>query len=159
MTARTVIDASPLRRSAQAARGVVLSVCAAPHMAGHVHGNRITPRPADAEQPVENGYWEIETTGLVDWPQQLRFIEIVDNRDGTGSIYCTMVDYEIPDELPVLEGGRFYALFDVQGGGLPAGYGQVESRNAILRFKWPPALAAALAELPYRDVASLTWPD
>jgi 3',5'-cyclic AMP phosphodiesterase CpdA len=127
------------------------------HIAGHVHGNRITPQPAPAELPAENGYWEIETPGLVDWPQQMRFIEIVDNRDGTGSIYCTMVDYEIPDELPMLEGGRFYALFDVQRGGLPAGYGHADDRNAILRFVWPAALADALAELPHRDVASLSW--
>ena len=138
-------------------RGAVPSFCAAPHIARHVHGNRITPRPADAEQPVENGYWEIETTGLVDWPQQLRFIEIVDNRDGTGSIYCTMVDYEIPDDLPMLEGGRFYALYDVQGGGSSAGTGDPEDRNAILRFAWPAALAEALAALPQRDVASLDW--
>ncbi|MCK9462831.1 MAG: hypothetical protein M0R80_24680 [Proteobacteria bacterium] len=127
------------------------------HIAGHVHANRITPRPAGAELPVENGYWEIETSGLVDWPQQMRFVEIVDNRDGTGAIYCTMVDYEVPEDLPIVAGGRFYSLFDVQGGGSTNGYGDLDDRNAVLRFAWPPGLAAALAELPHRDVASLTW--
>jgi hypothetical protein len=126
-------------------------------IAGHVHGNRITPQPAGVDQPAENGFWEIETSGLVDWPQQMRFVEIVDNRDGTGSIYCTMVDYEIPADLPMLDGGRFYSLYDVQGGGAAAGYGHADDRNAILRFAWPAALAETLAALPHRDVASLSW--
>jgi hypothetical protein len=127
------------------------------HVTGHMHLNTITARQAPQGEPVENGYWEIVTSGIVDWPQQMRFIEVVDNRDGTGSIYCTMVNYEIPEDLPMVEGGRFYSLFDVQSGGGLSGAGQMSSRNAILRFAWPAALKEALADLPHRDVASLTW--
>ena len=31
---------------------------------------------------------------LVDWPQQGRLVELVDNRDGTGEFWLTMFDYD-----------------------------------------------------------------
>lgn len=33
-----------------------------------------------------NGFWEIETASLIDWPQEQRMIEIFDNHDGSGTI-------------------------------------------------------------------------
>jgi hypothetical protein len=129
------------------------------HVAGHMHVNTINPRPAADGDPPENGYWEILTASTLDWPQQMRFVEIVDNRDGTGDVYCTMVDFEIPDDLALVEGGRFYSVFDMQSGGSPTGIGAATDRNVKLRFRWPPALEAMLAGLPHRDVASFTWLD
>lgn len=127
------------------------------HIAGHTHVNRVTPHPAPDGMPPENGYWEIETSSVLDWPQQTRLIEIVDNRDGTGSVYSTMLDYRIPKDMPFLDGGRFYALFEQQGGGGQMVLGGPSDRNVILRVAWPEDVAAALAALPQREVATLSF--
>ncbi|MCP4198834.1 MAG: hypothetical protein GY762_16945 [Proteobacteria bacterium] len=125
------------------------------HIVGHSHNNRIIPWPAPVGLPVEHGYWEIETSSLVDWPQQTRIVEIVDNRDGTGSIYATMLNYYIPADRPVLNGARYYALYDVQ-----EGYGEINTegeptdRNAILGFTWPRSIAESLSASPPRPVKS-----
>jgi 3',5'-cyclic AMP phosphodiesterase CpdA len=127
------------------------------HIGGHTHVNRVTPHPAPQGMPRENGYWEIETSALIDWPQQSRLVEIVDNRDGTGSIYSTMIDYQIPADMKLVEGGRFYALFDIQEGGGDAGTGAPSDRNVILRFAWPKEIADTLAGLGHREVESLNF--
>ncbi len=60
---------------------------------GHTHKNEILPHTrADAT----GGFWEINTASHVDFPQQSRLIELADNRDGTLSIFATMVDHAAP---------------------------------------------------------------
>ncbi len=46
--------------------------------------------------PSGGGFWEITTASHIDWPQQVRAIEIADNGDGTLSIFGTMVDSAAP---------------------------------------------------------------
>ncbi|MGZ4143451.1 MAG: TIGR03767 family metallophosphoesterase [Actinomycetota bacterium] len=58
---------------------------------GHTHNNVITPRPGPA-----GGFWDIGTAAHVDWNTQSRLLEIVDNADGTLSIFCTMFDHAGP---------------------------------------------------------------
>lgn len=59
-------------------------------IAGHSHENRI--------QPFEDGdgrgseFWEIKSPAIVDWPPQHRLIEVMNNRDGTLSIFGTLLD-------------------------------------------------------------------
>jgi hypothetical protein len=70
---------------------------------GHEHNNRVTAFPASdsasgaraAGQGVSpsRGFWEINTASHVDYPQQSRLIDLVDNRDGTLSIFGTVVDH------------------------------------------------------------------
>ncbi len=128
------------------------------YLAGHTHQNRVTPHPAPEGLPPEHGFWEVETSAIIDWPQQTRIVEIVDNRDGTGAVYCTMLDYQIPVEMPLLDGGRFYTLFDIHGGGGAANpEGALEDRNVILRVTWPEAVAENLDSLPHREVESLLF--
>jgi metallophosphoesterase (TIGR03767 family) len=55
---------------------------------GHTHANAITPRPRTGG----GGFWEVTTASHIDWPEQVRAIEIVDNRDKTLSIFGTIVD-------------------------------------------------------------------
>ena len=43
-----------------------------------------------------SGFWEINTASHIDFPQQSRLIELVDNNDGTLSIFTTMVDHAGP---------------------------------------------------------------
>ncbi|MEV0171874.1 TIGR03767 family metallophosphoesterase [Streptomyces sp. NPDC050803] len=54
---------------------------------GHIHRNNITPR---------DGFWEISTASHVDYPQLARVIEIVDNKDGTLSLFTTCVESAAP---------------------------------------------------------------
>ena len=59
---------------------------------GHTHANRVTP----FRRPGGGGFWEITTASHLDWPQQSRLIELFDNRDGTLSIFGTMLDHAAP---------------------------------------------------------------
>ena len=68
------------------------------HGAGHTHENRVwarTGRPASPGLPG-TGYWEVNSSSHSDWPMQSRTIEIVDNRDGTLSIFGIMFDATAP---------------------------------------------------------------
>jgi hypothetical protein len=62
---------------------------------GHTHDNRI--RPVHGPDAAHPGYWEIMTSAIADWPSQTRTIEVVDNADGTLSIFATLIDYDTDD--------------------------------------------------------------
>ena len=57
---------------------------------GHAHANEIQAWRTD---DGTGGFWEITTSSHVDWPQQSRLIEVLDNLDGTLSIFTTAVDH------------------------------------------------------------------
>ncbi len=67
-----------------------------PHMIawlnGHTHMNTITAQP-NPNTPGA-GFWEITTASCVDYPQQQQLVEVVDNRDGTLSIFTTALDHD-----------------------------------------------------------------
>ncbi|MCU0663390.1 MAG: metallophosphoesterase [Myxococcota bacterium] len=128
------------------------------HISGHVHKNMVVPQVAPKGKAPENGYYEIVTSSTLVWPQQTRLVEIVDNRDSTVSIFCTMLDYEIPKDKPVLHGGRFYGLYDVQAGSGEEGQGRPTDRNVELRIPIPQDVADKLGELPGRQVQSFRFP-
>ncbi len=60
---------------------------------GHTHINTIVAHPRD---DGSGGFWEITTASCVDYPQQQQLIEIMDNRDGTLSIFATTLDHLSP---------------------------------------------------------------
>jgi hypothetical protein len=112
-------------------------------LVGHGHDNRIIPHLTK-----NGGFWEIETSGLSSYPQQARIIEVVDNGDGTGSIFTTMVDHNSPDgSLSAI--GREMSLREIQEAMVLSGdigrilfktsshYGNPEDRNTELIFKIP----------------------
>ncbi|MDH7793788.1 TIGR03767 family metallophosphoesterase [Ochrobactrum sp. AN78] len=68
---------------------------------GHTHCNRIWSH----FDPHNDGHgiWEINTAAHIDYPQQSRTIEIVDNADGTLSIFAVVIDHSSPDSI--LRGG------------------------------------------------------
>jgi metallophosphoesterase (TIGR03767 family) len=59
---------------------------------GHTHSNNVWAH----QREDGGGFWEINTASHIDWPQQSRLIEVADNRDGTLSIFATMVDHAGP---------------------------------------------------------------
>jgi hypothetical protein len=65
------------------------------YVAGHTHENKIIPFEREG-----GGWWEINTSAVADWPQQNRLIEVMDNRDGTLSIFGTVLDHSSPHAIP-----------------------------------------------------------
>ena len=65
-------------------------------MNGHIHRHRITPHKSQYET---GGFWEITTASLIDYPQQSRIIELLDNGDGTLSIAGTLIDHSAPESV------------------------------------------------------------
>ncbi|MFD9466045.1 TIGR03767 family metallophosphoesterase [Streptomyces sp. NPDC060027] len=59
---------------------------------GHSHKNQITPHAA----PGNRSFWEISTASHVDFPQLARVIELVDNKDGTLSLFTTLIESAAP---------------------------------------------------------------
>jgi hypothetical protein len=111
---------------------------------GHSHRNQVWAHP---REDGTGGFWEINTAAHVDWPQQSRLLEVADNRDGTLSIFATMLDHAGPaayggrtnDPVPLAGLARELALNDWQGRdddlrGVP------EARNVELLVQAPPAL-------------------
>ena len=56
---------------------------------GHTHLNAVTAHPATGRA---GGFWEVTTASHIDWPQQVRTVELTDNGDGTLSVFGTIVD-------------------------------------------------------------------
>ena len=69
-------------------------------IAGHRHVNTVKAFVSpDASKP-EQGFWQIETSSLRDFPQQFRTFEIYLNNDYTVSIVTTNVDPAVADGTP-----------------------------------------------------------
>ncbi len=64
---------------------------------GHEHHNRVSAyERLPGSGQTEGGFWEINTASHVDWAQQSRTIDLFDNRDGTLSIFGTILDHAAP---------------------------------------------------------------
>ena len=66
------------------------------YVAGHSHESRI----AAVKREGGGGFWEIKSPAVVDWPPQHRLIEVMDNGDGTLSIFGTLLDHASPAAAP-----------------------------------------------------------
>ena len=64
---------------------------------GHSHRNEIK---SFARKRSVSGFWQINTASHSDFPQQARQVEIMDNRDGTLSIFNTVIDQAAPVNPP-----------------------------------------------------------
>ena len=58
----------------------------------HVHEVHVHPHP----QGLTPGFWEVTTASHIDFPQQSRVLELVDNADGTHSLFGVVVDHDGP---------------------------------------------------------------
>ena len=67
---------------------------------GHTHLNQIL-----AHTSPTGGFWEVTTASCIDFPQQQQVVEIVDNRDGTLSLFTTVLDHASP-ATPGTSGSR-----------------------------------------------------
>jgi hypothetical protein len=109
-------------------------------LVGHTHDNRI--RAVAGPDAARPGYWEIMTSAIADYPSQARMIELVDNGDGTLSIFGTIVDYDTDDCFE----RRFRALTQIEW--VSAWVDNVSRRpddhNVELIRTIPPSAAAAI---------------
>jgi metallophosphoesterase (TIGR03767 family) len=64
---------------------------------GHTHRNTVRAHSRAAGAAVGGGFWEVNTASHIDWPQQARVVELVDNGDGTLSIFGTIIDHAAPE--------------------------------------------------------------
>jgi len=63
---------------------------------GHTHRNEVLPHARPTGSALAGGFWELNTAAHIDWPQQSRVVEVVDNLDGTLSVFGTIVDHAGP---------------------------------------------------------------
>jgi metallophosphoesterase (TIGR03767 family) len=121
---------------------------------GHTHRNQVLSYARAGGAPVPGGFWELNTAAHIDWPEQSRIVEIVDNRDGTLSIFGTIVDHSGPLAGALtstssvaglsreLSANDWQDRTDVRRGG-------IEDRNVELLV--PAPFAASGAAQPQRD--------
>jgi metallophosphoesterase (TIGR03767 family) len=67
---------------------------------GHTHRNTVVPYSRPAGAATGGGFWEVNTAAHIDWPEQARVVEVVDNGDGTLSVFGTIVDHAAPNDWP-----------------------------------------------------------
>jgi metallophosphoesterase (TIGR03767 family) len=71
------------------------------YVAGHTHENKVLACGSEDGCPAGGNWWEINTSAApADWPQQSRLIEVMDNRDGTLSLFGTLTDTAAPLAVP-----------------------------------------------------------
>jgi metallophosphoesterase (TIGR03767 family) len=70
------------------------------YVTGHTHENRVMACGAEAGCPARANWWEVNTASEIDWPQESRLIELMENADGTLSLFGTLVDHAAAYELP-----------------------------------------------------------
>jgi metallophosphoesterase (TIGR03767 family) len=66
------------------------------YLAGHKHYDRVWPN----FRPGGRGFWQIITSALAGAPQESRMIELMDNGDGSLSIFTTMLAHAAPTAAP-----------------------------------------------------------
>jgi metallophosphoesterase (TIGR03768 family) len=76
-------------------------------IAGHRHLNTVKAFAAPDPAHPENGFWQVETSSLRDFPQQFRTFEVYLNRDYTISIVTTNVDPAVQDGTPAAKSRRY----------------------------------------------------
>lgn len=123
---------------------------------GHSHENKLVPH----RNPWEDGagFWEVNAASCIDFGQHQRTVEIVDNRDGTLSLFTAVVDHLGPADpgTGAFTGERLASLSrelsandpfgdaGLNGKGTPLDkLGKVEDRNCELLVKAPFDIGAA----------------
>ncbi|KIZ16667.1 TIGR03767 family metallophosphoesterase [Streptomyces natalensis] len=92
---------------------------------GHSHINRITPHP---HPTAARSFWEVNTASHVDYPQHARVFELVDNHDGTLSLFTTLIESAAPhrtdfDDLSAVGLASLYREVSYNAPGLAAQMG------------------------------------
>jgi metallophosphoesterase (TIGR03767 family) len=91
---------TPIHRGLTGRKSVRALLAATPsaitYVTGHTHANAVRFYGGKRGR----GFWEINTASHIDWPLQSRLLEVMDNRNGTLSIFGTVLDAAAPAEAP-----------------------------------------------------------
>jgi hypothetical protein len=91
---------TPIHRGAKGKQTIKALFASTPnviaYVAGHTHANRVDFFKGSKGR----GFWEINTASHIDWPEQSRTIEEMDNKDGTLSLFGTLLDSAAPAAVP-----------------------------------------------------------
>ena len=100
-------------------------------LCGHDHTHRIEAftQPGDPAR----GFWQIQTSSLMDFPQQGRIVEVYNNGDGTGTIRTFVFNQQAGGEL----GKNARASYKSAKGDRFDGSGTKQDRDAALLFQMP----------------------
>lgn len=99
-TTRNAVDLAGLVSKLQSSTNLLMWI------AGHRHMNHVKAFVSpDLNQP-EQGFWQVETSSLRDFPQQFRTFEIFLNSDYTVSIEAINVDPAIAEATPAAKSRR-----------------------------------------------------
>jgi uncharacterized repeat protein (TIGR01451 family) len=124
------------------------------YVAGHTHEHKLLPFTRDNGTPADSSddsvWWEVNTSAVIDWPTQSRLVEVMDNCDGTLSIFGTVIDHAAAAGAPpagdasgfdsnqLASVGRTLSYNDPQAGD-GTGEGTAADQNAELLVKDPRA--------------------
>lgn len=142
---------------------------------GHTHQSEIRAHPA---ADGASGFWEVTTPSCIDWAQHSRMVELVDNRDGTLSVFTFQVDHAadlVPGtgELDVARMAAWSRELSANPwfGDPGARRGRHEDRNTELMLPAPFDLSrlsdrqleisrvAAAARIARQDLLRPVWPE
>jgi len=112
-------------------------------LAGHRHYNAVTSFKSQDNTHPEQGFWEIETSSLRDFPQQFRTFDIIRNSDNTISIITTDVDPAVREGSPASI-SRFYGAAAQQLFLNPVPYMPVGSFNGEFVKQLSPEMQAKI---------------
>lgn len=100
-------------------------------LCGHDHMHRIEAfaQPGDPAR----GFWQIQTSSLMDFPQQARIVEVLNNGDGTGTIRTFVFNQQAGGHL----GKNARASYKSAKGELFDGSGTTRDRDVALLFQMP----------------------
>lgn len=104
------------------------------HMTGHAHEHRVKKQKGAMGQ----GYWEIMTSAIADFPHAFRLVEVFDQDNGFLMMRATIVNIHTDDD-PIAKEGVVRGTIDWATGYNPGGdkRGKVEDRNVELWIPMP----------------------
>lgn len=89
-------DSRPIHGGKDVAALLTASPAVVAYVAGHTTKNRILPFKREGG----GGFWQIESGAASQWPSQARLLDLMDNRDGTLSLFATMISQGGPVSVP-----------------------------------------------------------
>lgn len=102
------------------------------HLAGHTHVHRV-----ELIEPMSgNQYWEVETSALLDYPNQMRVIEFHDQDNGEYRIELVSLDYQTEDDVQGAD-GRARQVLEMTTGWASNAIGMADDRNVALYLPVP----------------------
>ena len=111
-------------------------------ISGHRHLDTVTAFPSTDKDHAENGFWEVETRSLREFPQQFRIFDILSKSDNTLSIQTADVDPDVRSNSFAAT-SRSYAIAAYQTYGLK---GDLFPSNVNLVKKLTPHMQSKIAK-------------